>query len=195
MKKLMLLVTLLTASTTFTVTAQNAVPSSRSQRKAQREAERARLKAQEEASETISYQEAVQALQNRQFVLEANQVMFRSGETAYVTSTTNFVLVNEQRGTVQVAFNTPYPGPNGIGGITVDGQINALKTTTDKRGNLSTQFNIQGIGISAQIFITLPKGNNRATVTVSPNFNGNTLTLSGQLVPLNQSSIFKGRSW
>lgn len=191
----MLMVALLAASTTFTVTAQNATKNTRIQRKAQRDAERARLKAQEKASDEISYEEAVQAIRNRQFVLEANQVMFRGGETAYVTSSTNFVLVNQNRGTVQIAFNTPYPGPNGIGGVTVDGQVSDLQTTTDKRGNVNIQFNIQGIGISAQIFINLNKGSNQANVTVSPNFNGNTLTLSGNLIPLNQSNIFKGRSW
>ena len=191
----MLMVTLLVASTTFTVTAQNAETKDRVQRKAQRDAERARLKAQEEANDEISYEEAVQAIRNRQFVLEADQVMFRGGETAYVTSSTNFVLVNQSRGTVQVAFNTPYPGPNGIGGVTVDGQVSDLQTTTDKRGNINIQFSIQGIGISAQIFINLYKGSNQTNVTVSPNFNGNTLTLSGKLIPLNQSAIFKGRSW
>ena len=54
---------------------------------------------------------------------------------------------------------------------------------------------IVGIGISAQIFLTLTNGGNNATVTISPNFNSNTMTLSGSLLPLNQSNIFKGRSW
>ena len=112
-----------------------------------------------------------------------------------VASNANFVLVNQGRGTVQVAFNTVYPGPNGIGGVTVDGTTSDMKITTDKRGNVNCQFSIQGIGISAQIFITLTNGGNNASVTISPNFNSNTMTLSGNLVPLDQSSIFKGRSW
>ena len=41
----------------------------------------------------------------------------------------------------------------------------------------------------------LTDGGNNATVTISPNFNSNTMTLSGNLVPLEQSNIFKGRSW
>lgn len=67
--------------------------------------------------------------------------------------------------------------------------------TTDKRGNVNCNFSIQGIGISAQIFLTLTDGGNNATVTISPNFNSNAMTLSGNLVPLEQSNIFKGRSW
>ena len=167
----------------------------RAERKVQRDAERAKLRAEEQVQDMAAYQQAVQALKNKQFVLEANQVMFRNGQTAFVTSNTNFVLVNQGRGTVQVAFNTVYPGPNGIGGVTVDGTVSDIKTSTDKRGNINCSFSIQGIGISAQIFLTLTNGDNNATVTINPNFNSNTMTLSGSLLPLNQSNIFKGRSW
>jgi len=104
-------------------------------------------------------------------------------------------MMNGQRSTVQVAFNTPYPGPNGIGGVTVDGSASDMKITTDKKGNVNCSFSVQGIGISAQIFISLTNGGNNATVTVNPNFNNNTLTLSGNIVPLDQSDVFKGRSW
>ena len=93
------------------------------------------------------------------------------------------------------AVQIVYPGPNGIGGVTVDGTVSEMKMSTDKRGNINCNFSIQGIGISAQIFLTLTNGGNNATVTISPNFNSNTMTLSGNLLPLNQSNIFKGRSW
>ena len=134
------------------------------------------------------------ALKAHQFVMEADQVMFRNGQTAFVNSNTNFVLVNQGRGTVQVAFNTVYPGPNGIGGVTVDGTVSDIQMTTDKRGNVNCNFSIQGIGISAQIFLTLTDGGNNATVTISPNFNSNTMTLSGNLeVFAGTINIFKGR--
>ena len=167
----------------------------RADRKAERDAERAKLRAEEQVQDMAAYQQAVQALKNKQFVLEANQVIFRNGMSSFVTSNTNFVLMNGNRATVQTAFNTPYPGPNGIGGVTVDGSTSDMQITTDKKGNVNCQFSIQGIGISAQIFISLTNGGNNATVTISPNFNSNTMTLTGNLVPLSQSSIFKGRSW
>ena len=174
MKKFIALAALVLVSmVTTTMYAQESSTQRRADRKAQRDAERARLKAEQ----------------------QANQVMFRNGQTAFVTSNTNFVLVNQGRGTVQVAFNTVYPGPNGIGGVTVDGTVSDIKTSTDKRGNINCSFSIQGIGISAQIFLTLTNGDNNATVTINPNFNSNTMTLSGSLLPLNQSNIFKGRSW
>lgn len=142
-----------------------------------------------------AYQQAVQALKNKQFVLEANQVIFRNGMSAFVTSNTNFVLMNGNRATVQTAFNTPYPGPNGIGGVTVDGNSSDMKMNVDKKGNVNCSFSVQGIGISAQVFITMSNGDNNASVTISPNFSNNNLTLNGNIIPLDQSNIFKGRSW
>ncbi len=164
-------------------------------RKAQRDAERTRQKAQEDATNALLYEEAVKALKANQFVLEADQVVFKMGETAYVNSNTNFVLVNLERGTVQVAFNTAFAGPNGIGGVTVDGNVSGVKIKTTKKGNITYSFNVQGIGISAQVFLTMTNGSNQATVSINPNFNSRTLTLRGEVVPLEQSTIYKGRSW
>ena len=163
--------------------------------KAERDAERAKLRAEEQVQDMAAYQQAVQALKNKQFVLEANQVIFRNGMSSFVTSNTNFVLMNGNRATVQTAFNTPYPGPNGIGGVTVDGNSSDMKMNIDKKGNVNCSFSVQGIGISAQVFINMSSGNNNASVSISPNFNNNNLTLNGNIVPLDQSNIFKGRAW
>lgn len=196
MKKLIaLLAVVLVSASTLTFAQESERATKRADRKAQRDAERAKMKAEEQAYDAVSYDQAVQALKDKQFVLEADQVIFRNGQSAFVSTTTNFVMMNGSRATVQIAFNTPYPGPNGIGGVTVDGTASDMKMTTDKKGNVNCNFSVQGIGISAQVFISLTNGGNNATVTVNPNFNSNTLTLNGNLVPLSQSDVFKGRSW
>ena len=196
MKKLIALLALVLVSASTMMYAQESERAvRRADRKAQRDAERARLKAEEQAADAVAYQQAVQALKNKQFVLEADQVIFRNGQSAFVSSTTNFVMMNGQRSTVQVAFNTPYPGPNGIGGVTVDGNSSDMKMNVDKKGNVNCSFSVQGIGISAQVFITMSNGDNNASVTISPNFSNNNLTLNGNIIPLDQSNIFKGRSW
>lgn len=164
-------------------------------RKALKEAEKAREKAEEKALEQLRYENALKALNENQFAIEANQAIFRNGESAYVTPNTNFVIVDGDKGTVQVAFNTTYPGPNGIGGVTVDGSVSNFKKKTDRRGNINCSFNIQGIGISAQVYFTLVKGSSEITININPNFNSNTLTLNGTIMPLNESNVFKGRSW
>ena len=70
-----------------------------------------------------------------------------------------------------------------------------MKMNIDKKGNVNCSFSVQGIGISAQVFINMSSGNNTASVSISPNFSNNNLTLNGNIVPLDQSNIFKGRSW
>ena len=196
MKKFIALVALVLVSASTMMYAQESnAAARRAERKAERDAERAKLRAEEEVQDMVAYQQAVQALKNKQFVLEANQVVFRNGMSAFVTSNTNFVLMNGNRATVQTAFNTPYPGPNGIGGVTVDGNSSDMKMNIDKKGNVNCSFSVQGIGISAQVFINMSSGNNTASVSISPNFSNNNLTLNGNIVPLDQSNIFKGRSW
>lgn len=196
MKKFIVLMAVaLMATISNEVFAQTETVDSLTNPKALRDAERARQKAAQEIEESAAYAEAVKALEEKQFVLEADQVIFKRGETAYVNTNTNFVLVNQNRGTVQVAFNTHFAGPNGIGGVTVDGTVSGVKMKTDKRGNVTYSFSIMGTGISAQVFMTLVNGDNEATVSISPNFNSQTLTLRGRIISLEQSNIFKGRSW
>ena len=178
MKKFIALLALVLVSASTMMYAQESnAAARRAERKAQRDAERAKLRAEEQVQDMAAYQQAVQALKNKQFVLEANQVIFRNGMSAFVTS------------------NTPYPGPNGIGGVTVDGNSSDMKMNVDKKGNVNCSFSVQGIGISAQVFITMSNGDNNASVTISPNFSNNNLTLNGNIIPLDQSNIFKGRSW
>ena len=196
MKKFIALAAVVLVSmATTTMYAQESRAEKRADRKAQRDAERARLKAEEQAQDAISYDDAMAALKAHQFVMEADQVMFRNGQTAFVNSNTNFVLVNQGRGTVQVAFNIPASGPNGLGGVTVDGNVSGYKIKTDKKGSIYLTMSVMGVGISAQVSITLPYGSNNATVDIRPNFNSNRLTLSGEILPLDKSNIFKGRSF
>lgn len=103
-------------------------------------------------------------------------------------------MVNGERATVQLAFNTMRSGPNGIGGITVDGTISDPKISINKKGRVTCSFGVQGVGISAQISLTLDEGDNVASADVNPNFNSNRTTMSGVIVPLEESTVFKGRS-
>lgn len=152
-------------------------------------------KAAQKAEELALFNEAKWAIENQTFTLEADQVIFKRGRTVFVNSNTNFVTMNGDKASVQVAFNVPASGPNGLGGITVDGNVTSYKIKTDKKDNIRVSFNVMGIGISAQVTITVPHGTNNATVDITPNFNSNRLTLSGVLLPLEKSNVFKGRSY
>ncbi len=190
MKRIITLITLVLVSASTLMYAQSSSETRQAERKAQREAQKAREKAENERNYAI----AVQALKEGKFVLEADQLVFKRGRSAFVSSTTNFVLMDGEHASVQIAANNALAGPNGIGGITVDGSRKEMNITTDKKGNVNCSFSVQGIGISAQVYITLTNGGNNASARISPNFNSNTLTLNGVLVPLSQSNVYKGRA-
>lgn len=106
----------------------------------------------------------------------------------------NFVSLSDNRAIVQVApFNGG--GPNGVGGITVEGSASNVKVQTDKKGNTTLSMNVMGTGISATVNIFLFKGSNYASVVISPNYNSNRITLRGRLVPKEYSTVFKGSSF
>lgn len=65
----------------------------------------------------------------------------------------------------------------------------------DKDGNVYYNYGINGIAVSATVSIVLTGGTNQASVTINPNFSGNTLTMNGYLVPYNESSVFQGTTW
>lgn len=154
----------------------------------------AERKAIQEKLDSLMYVEAEKAISDKDFTLEADKVEFKYGQTAFVNSNTNFVSVTGDKSVVQVAFNVPVSGPNGIGGITLDGNISNYEVKKDKKGNINVSMNVMGTGISALVNISLYSGSNKASVTITPNFNSNRLTFTGVIVPSSSSRVFKGRS-
>lgn len=161
----------------------------------EKELTREEKKAMQAKLDSLLFEEAKQAMNEKQFTLEADQVVFKYGQMAYVNSNTNFVSVNGDDAVVQVAFNIPVNGPNGLGGVTVDGKVSSYKLEEDKRGNLRLSMNVMGAGISARVEIELIKDSNKASLDIFPNFNSNRLSLNGVLLPSHKSSVFKGRSF
>jgi len=157
-------------------------------------AEKAAKKAEQDAERIAWAKKAEQALTDRQFVLEADRIDFKYGRFAYVNANTNFISVHDDKATIQMAFNSPYAGPNGIGGITVDGRASNIKMETDKKGNITFSMMVQGVAVSANVNIRLPYGDNKCYATVTPNFNSNRIDFSGNLFAEEDSNVFKGRA-
>lgn len=148
----------------------------------------------EALADSISSVQARAALRNQDFVLEADNITFKSGSTVFVNSATNFISVKGDRAVVQISPSTFSSGPNGVGGVTVDGTISDQQVTRGKDGRITYSMNVNGIGINAEVHIYMFPNSNQATATVYPNFNSNTLWLSGTIVPYENSSVFEGMS-
>ena len=190
MKRVLFLLAVLLFSAGTTMMAQQDKAAEKAAKKAEKEAR----KAAEAAEQMALFEQGVQALKDKDFVLEAERVEFKRGQFVYVTPSTNFVSMNGDRATVQLAFNTAASGPNGIGGITVDGSASNIEMKTDKKGNVTLSMMVQGVAVSANVTIRMVKGTNKCTATVSPNFNSNRISFTGYLYPSDQSNVFKGRA-
>ena len=147
-----------------------------------------------ELTDSIAGVQAAVAVQNRDFVLEANQVTFKNGNTVFVNSTTTFISVKGNRAVVQISPSNFSSGPNGVGGVTVDGTISGMQRMVDKKGRVTVSFNVTGIGINAQVEIYMVPGTNRASATIYPNFKSNTVWIEGNIVPYSSSNVFEGNS-
>lgn len=147
-----------------------------------------------EAEQKMLFDMAVQALNDREFVLEADRITFKYGRQAYVSPNTNFISMSGDEATIQLAFNSPYAGPNGIGGITVDGSVSNVKMKTDKKGNVSYSMNVMGAGVSATVTFDLIAGTNQCSARITPNFNSSVITFTGYVYNKEQSNVYKGRS-
>lgn len=147
-----------------------------------------------ELTDSIAGVQAAAAVMNRDFVLEADQVTFKNGSTVFVNSSTTFISVKGNRAVVQISPSNFAAGPNGVGGVTVDGGISGYQRLVDKKGRTTISFNVMGIGINAQIEIYMTPGTNRASATIYPNFNSNTVWIEGNLVPYASSDVFEGSS-
>lgn len=145
-------------------------------------------------TDTLLWQQAQEAIGKQSFVIEADAITFKYGTRVYVNSTTNFVSVNGDRGVVQISPNSFISGPNGLGGITVNGRISGMDVSVNKRGLTRITMNITGVGINAQVEISLFPGSDEAYVIVSPNFNSQTIRLEGKLVPYELSRTYEGMS-
>ena len=147
-----------------------------------------------ELTDSIASVQAFAAVKNQDFVFEAQTVQFRNGSTVFVNSMTNFISVKGNRAVVQISPSDFAAGPNGVGGVTVDGRVSGQEFRVGKKGFATYSFSVTGIGINAQVEIYLTPGTNQASATIYPNFNSNTVWLEGNIVPYENSKVIEGSS-
>lgn len=158
----------------------------------ERERHRAEDRAMEQRQDSVAYQEALEALKAGSWVLEADNINFFSGITRFVSSSTNYISCDEGEGTIQTAYANFTYSPNGLGGVTVQGDVSGGRMSTDKDGNVYYSFSIQGNAVSATVYLTLTGGTNQASAMVNPNFSGRSMTFNGYLVPYGKATVFQG---
>ena len=145
-------------------------------------------------ADSLASVQARAALRNQDFVLQADNIQFRNGNTVFVNSSMNFISVKGNRAVVQISPSNFSAGPNGVGGVTVDGMVTDQQVRTDSKGRITFSMNVMGIGINAQVEIYMYPDSNQASATVYPNFNANTVWIQGTIVPYENARVIEGSS-
>ena len=135
-----------------------------------------------------------QMVQDRQFVLEANYLSNQMGQRIVVSSNINFIAVDSNKITIQLASVSGVGGMNGMGGVTTDGTISKFEIRKSGRSNdvyTIQVYTMTHIG-SYDILFTITSGGN-ADASIGGSWSGK-LNYHGYIVPLHKSKVFKAMS-
>ncbi len=133
----------------------------------------------------------ISIVENKKFVLEANTLYDRTGQTYILSSNLNFVGFDGTNSTIQLAFDQLI-GWNGVGGVTIDGRITKMEIKPNKDGigfNVIASVQNKGGGLVTMLFKVNSGGT--ARVDMSGSF-GERLSFQGILVALDKTRVYKG---
>lgn len=191
MRKIFILVLVLISGSIYAQTETTKL--TKEQRKIERKEKKAAKKAAKEKSSAAAFEAAKAGLISNSWVLQADKVNDKYGNTVQVDATTNFISFEEESIYIQLAFaNARNPGANGLGGITVKGSPRNEDIKTDKNGNITYTFTVTGSAVSADVIIRLGSGNNYASATVRATYSSSSIDFTGMLY--NTSDSFHYRS-
>lgn len=130
----------------------------------------------------IAYAKASNSMRRGYFVLLAENIQVgRSGYRHYgINENSNFVLVQDTDGIIQVAFNTSRPRANGLGGWTGKGTVRKKTIRYEDNGDVFMQYILVGPSVNADVSITLFNNSNRAVAQIS---GGTSMTIYGRILP------------
>jgi hypothetical protein len=127
---------------------------------------------------------------NRRFVLEANQLRDHRGNLKNVSSMINFLAADSLRGVLQVGDNT-HMGLNGVGGVTVEGEITNYKYHQHpKHKSFRINYILKTVGGTYDVRMSVSP-NGRAEATIGSAWPGK-LIYMGELILPGRSKVYKG---
>lgn len=129
-------------------------------------------------------------VEGQRFVLEADRLRDRRGNTVNVPATLNFIAVDSLNGVLQIGSNS-YVGLNGVGGITVEGSVSNYSYKLNERsGSYTITYYLRTPSGTYDVQMVV-FGEGRADATISSTWPGK-LNYSGFLVAPGASRVWKG---
>ncbi|MFV0417307.1 MAG: DUF4251 domain-containing protein [Dysgonomonas sp.] len=127
------------------------------------------------------YEAAVKALNQQNFVFEADRLSYTNNKPEPVNPGSNFISLSGEVANVEIFPRTLILDSSAIRDINVKGNATNIEMKTDAKGNVTFKMYVKGTDIEATITINMSNGKNNSTAIISPNFDGKTITLYGHL--------------
>lgn len=159
---------------------------------AQDKALRAQKKAEQAMLDSINSIRAFKAMEQKVFLVKFDRIAGRRGGNVSANNNLNFAYVNGTQGAIQVGSAFAPPGPNGVGGITLSGQVRNYEYSLDKKGNGIVSYMVAGQGMSASVRVKLPKNGTYAHVEIDANYGPGRIDADGTLLPYSATEVVKG---
>lgn len=158
--------------------------------KERKEAKKAKKEAkiQVDKNKTVSLMEIVES---KKFVLEANTIYYKNGNSQVVSSNLNYVGFDGLNSTIELPIKE-LTGWDGVAGMTVYGKITKMEIIPYKDGvgfNVYSAVQNKGGGIVTLVIKVNSSGN--ARVDMSSSF-GESISFHGNLIALDKSRVYRG---
>lgn len=141
----------------------------------------------------VQRQAILDLLESRTWVIEAHTVYDRYNQSYQLNPSINFVGVKDDEGALQLGFNGLI-GWNGVGGVTIDGQVTQYEVKDGQKDNTPTVvLRFQGRGVGFATINVSVNTSGQATARVSGDF-GERISFSGIIKSLEESLVYKGQS-
>ena len=132
-------------------------------------------------------------IKDKNFIIEANMVYDKDLNAYTVSSTTNFVKVKKDDIIIQLTFDK-VANWNGIGGITIEGEIADYKVSNEQNdGPITVVAKIASLTLGMSTIKMTVFDDGMARAVLHGTF-GQRITFSGHFLAPNESTVFKGVS-
>lgn len=136
-----------------------------------------------EFNDDVAYAKASNSIRRGYFVFVADYIQVgHAGYRHYdINPNSNFILVQDDDGIIQFAFNTGNPGLNGLGGWTGKGKVRNKHVKYKDDGEVFVQYRLVGRNVDTSVHITLSPSSNQAVARVGD------MTFYGKILPYRDS--------
>lgn len=139
--------------------------------------------------DSVRFARAIEALNDGYYVVQFTSLDSYGYMAAGLSPDANFLVVQGDRAIFQTAALNGRMGYNGMGGMTLTGQVRNVKIKTGKKGDVTCHFTLYGRNVNAAVQINIPHNGANATVFFSPNFGRGRLTAYGRLSPYSNPEL------